>query len=74
MISWLKKLYNAVMSVINFVLLLVEGIIDLFEMLPDALSMLTGSLSALPSVVAGFAAAGITVAVIFLLVGRGRSN
>lgn len=62
------------MSVVDFAILLIGGIIDLFAMLPDALSMLTGSLGALPVAIAAFASAGITIAVVFLLVGRGKSN
>lgn len=62
----LEFLGAAVALIIN----LVGGTLQLLEMLPHALAMLTYSLAMIPTPLFAFFYASITVAVVYLIIGR----
>lgn len=74
LISGIKSIVNAIVSAFKFLGLLIDGILDLVQMLPEGIEMLVDSLAALPSSIVAFASAGITISVIFIMVGRSKTN
>lgn len=61
---------DLVTSLVSFVFQLIEGLLRLIGLIPTAVSVLTNSIGYLPSILAAFAAATITICVIFVIVGR----
>lgn len=63
-------------ALIEFVWTIIDGNLDLLQLIPQATKTLTDSLGSLPPVLLTFAAATITVSVVFLIVNRspGGSN
>lgn len=70
MLNALKEIVNFIGMIIDFVVQLVTGIIQLLALIPKMVETLTASLGLLPSLLVGFAGVTITVAVIFIIVGR----
>ena len=70
MLGALKEIVNFIGMIIDFVVQLVTGIIQLLALIPKMVETLTASLGLLPSLLVGFAGVTITVAVIFIIVGR----
>lgn len=61
---------DLVTSLVSFLWSLIEGLLRLISLIPTAVTVLTNSIGYLPSILAAFAAATITISVIFIIVGR----
>lgn len=70
MLGALMEIVEFIGMIIDFVVQMVTGIIQLLTLIPKMVETLTTSLGLLPSVLVGFAGVTITVAVIFIIVGR----
>ena len=70
MIAALNEIITFIGSLIDLVVKIVIGLVQLLQMLPSMVQTLTGSLSLLPSIFVAFASVTITVAVIFIILGR----
>lgn len=58
------------MSLVSFLVEMIEGLLRLIALIPTAVTSLTTGVGYLPSILATFAAATITISVIFVIVGR----
>lgn len=70
MFQFFTWLWNTVLSLVSFVIEMVEGLLRLIALIPTAVTALTTSVGYLPSILATFAAATITISVIFIIAGR----
>lgn len=70
MIAALNEIITFIGSLIDLVVKIVTGLVQLLQMIPSMVQTLTGSLSLLPSMLVAFASVTITVAVIFIILGR----
>ena len=70
MIAALNEIITFIGSLIDLVVKIVTGLVQLLQMTPSMVQTLTGSLSLLPSILVAFASVTITVAVIFIILGR----
>lgn len=70
-LTWLGTMLESLVSLIGN---LGKGLLDLLEAVPTVLTFLTSSVGHLPSIVLPFAAAGITISVILLVVGRQNNS
>lgn len=61
---------STVSSLVSFVIQIIEGLFRLISLIPTAVNTLTQSIGYLPSLLAVFAGATITISVIFIIVGR----
>ena len=57
-------------ALIEFVWTIIDGTLELLQLIPEASKTLTDSLKHLPPVLLTFAAATITVSIIFLIINR----
>lgn len=69
-----QQFFSFLETLVKFVVNFIESIIQFLGMLPSCISMLMDSIAYLPSHVMVFATISITVSVIFIIVGRGRTN
>lgn len=69
-----QQFFSFLDTLVKFVVNFIESIIQFLKMLPSCISMLMDSIAYLPSQVMVFATISITVSVIFIIVGRGRTN
>ena len=70
MIAALNEIITFIGSLIDLVVKIVTGLVQLLQMIPSMVQTLTGSHSLLPSILVAFASVTITVAVIFIILGR----
>lgn len=70
MIAALNEIITFIGSLIDLVVKIVTGLVQLLQMLPSMVQTLTGSLGLLPPILVAFASVTITVAVIFIILGR----
>lgn len=70
MIAALNEIITFIGSLIDLVVKIVIGLVQLLQMIPSMVQTLNGSLSLLPSILVAFASVTITVAVIFIILGR----
>lgn len=70
MIAALNEIITFIGSLIDLVVKIVTGLVQLLQMIPSMVQTLNGSLSLLPSILVAFASVTITVAVIFIILGR----
>ena len=70
MIAALNEIITFIGSSIDLAVKIVTGLVQLLQMIPSMVQTLTGSLSLLPSILVAFASVTITVAVIFIILGR----
>ena len=57
-------------ALIEFLWTIIDGTLELLQLIPEATKTLTDSLKHLPPILLTFAAATITVSVIFLIINR----
>lgn len=74
LVKGIKTIVDGVIGAFKFLGMLIEGIFDLISMIPDAVEMLVDSVTALPSSIVAFALAGITISVVYIMVGRSKTN
>ena len=65
-----KAVLDFLGTVLDFIEYLITGLVQLFAMIPSAFAMLTYSIGYLPTVLLAFAAVGITLSIVFLILGR----
>ena len=70
MLGALKEIVDFIGMIIDFVIQMVTGIVQLLTLIPKMVETLTASLGLLPTFLVGFAGVTVTVAVIFIIVGR----
>lgn len=66
----LESILTFFQGIISLIANLLHGIAQLIIMIPQALAFIGTSLGALPSIIAVFAVAMITVSVVYLVIGR----
>ncbi|MBQ3524541.1 MAG: hypothetical protein IJA43_08835 [Clostridia bacterium] len=65
--EWLSTLFQIV---IDFIVNLIENLIAFFQLIPSVLVFVGSAISYLPSSIMIFATVGITVSVMYLILGR----
>ena len=69
-----QQLFELLGLFFEFIQTLADSLMKFVRMIPSCIEMLMSSIAYLPSEVVVFATLSISVSVIFLLVGRGRTN
>lgn len=69
-VDWLKELSGVVGGLLQFAVSLVKGLLNLIQALPSYLTQLTTCVGYLPQVLVTWFGIGVTVTVIFLILGR----
>lgn len=69
-INWIDELSGILGGLLQFLVSLVKGLLNLIQSLPSYLSQLTTCIGYLPEVLVTWFGIGITVTVIFLILGR----
>lgn len=70
MLDFLKAIVDAIIGFTHFVTNLVSGLINALALIPEAFVLLEYSLAFVPSVLLVFAMAGLTICVVFHIIGR----
>lgn len=73
-IDFFNRLFEVIESLITFVINFIDNTLKFITMLPEVITQVTSSISWLPPALMVFATASITVSVIFIMLGRGKSN
>lgn len=73
-ISFFTDIAEIISSVIDFLINLVKSLIEFITMIPTMVKFVTESIAYLPGALLVFASMSITISVIFLMIGRGKSN
>lgn len=69
-VDWIKELSGTIGGLLQFLLSLVKGLLNLIQALPSYIIQLTTCVGYLPEVLITWFGIGITVTVIFLILGR----
>lgn len=69
-VDWIKELSGIIGGLLQFLLSLVKGLLNLIQALPSYINQLTTCVGYLPEVLITWFGIGITVTVIFLILGR----
>lgn len=69
-VDWIKELSGTIGGLLQFLLSLVKGLLNLIQALPSYINQLTTCVGYLPGVLITWFGIGITVTVIFLILGR----
>lgn len=69
-INWIDELSGILGGLLQFLLSLVKGLLNLIQSLPSYLTQLTTCVGYLPEVLVTWFGIGVTVTVIFLILGR----
>lgn len=69
-VNWIDELSGILGGLLQFLLSLVKGLLNLIQSLPSYLTQLTTCVSYLPEVLVTWFGIGVTVTVIFLILGR----
>lgn len=70
LLQFFNYFVELISSLVSFAIQLVTGVVRLLTLIPSAVLNLTNAVGYLPSILSAFAAATITVSVIFIIVGR----
>lgn len=70
MFGFFDWLVDLISSLVSFLFQTCIGLLRLLSLIPTAVRVLTNAVGFLPSIVAAFAAATITISVIFIILGR----
>lgn len=70
LVDWIKELSGTIGGLLQFLLSLVKGLLNLIQALPSYINQLTTCVGYLPEVLITWFGIGITVTVIFLILGR----
>lgn len=73
-IDFFNRLFEVIESLITFVINFIDNTLKFITMLPEVITQVTSSISWLPPALMVFATASVTVSVIFIMLGRGKSN
>lgn len=69
-VDWIKELSGIIGGLLQFLLSLVKGLLNLIQALPSYINHLTTCVGYLPEVLITWFGIGITVTIIFLILGR----
>lgn len=69
-VNWIDELSGILGGLLQFLLSLVKGLLNLIQSLPSYLTQLTTCVGYLPEVLVTWFGIGVTVTVIFLILGR----
>lgn len=69
-VDWIKELSGTIGGLLQFLLSLVKGLLNLIQALPSYIIQLTTCVGYLPEVLITWFGIGITVTIIFLILGR----
>lgn len=69
-VDWIKELSGTIGGLLQFFLSLVKGLLNLIQALPSYINQLTTCVGYLPEVLITWFGIGITVTIIFLILGR----
>ena len=69
-VDWIKELSGTIGGLLQFLLSLVKGLLNLIQALPSYINQLTICVGYLPEVLITWFGIGITVTIIFLILGR----
>lgn len=69
-VDWIKELSGTIGGLLQFLLSLVKGLLNLIQALPSYINQLTTCVGYLPEVLITWFGIGITVTIIFLVLGR----
>lgn len=69
-VDWIKELSGTIGGLLQFLLSLVKGLLNLIQALPSYINQLTTCVDYLPEVLITWFGIGITVTIIFLILGR----
>ena len=69
-VDWIKELSGTIGGLLQLLLSLVKGLLNLIQALPSYINQLTTCVGYLPEVLITWFGIGITVTVIFLILGR----
>lgn len=70
MLSWLSSIGESIGIFIQFVTSTISGIVSVFGLIGQCFTFLTVSWGYLPSVLLVFITAGLTITIVFQLIGR----
>lgn len=70
MFNFLNWFVSTATSLVSFLWQIIKGTLRLITLVPTAVSVLSNSIGFLPSILSVFAAATITISVIFVIIGR----
>lgn len=73
-INFFKSLWDTITALIDLVINLVSGLFQFIANLPTFISYLTKTIAILPGWLLPFCTISITVSVLFIILGRGKSN
>ena len=71
MLKALQAIVDAISVAFQFLLNLISGLVHLVTLLPKALLFVTGCSSYLPTFLVTFVLAGVSISLVFMIVGRG---
>ena len=66
----LQSIVDSISAAFQFLLNMIKGLIQLVTLLPKALSFVHSCTTYLPTFIVAFALAGITISIVFMVVGR----
>lgn len=77
-LNWLSELLFSIVDIVknvfSFLLNVIQGLFNFIKMLPKFISYLTDTVGFLPSFLAVFATATVSIAIIYLILGRSTNE
>lgn len=70
MLDFLSAIGDTLSAFLAFVLNILSGFLYLVSMIPKAFAVIGLSFGYMPAILVGFAAAGIAICIVYLLIGR----
>lgn len=70
MLDFLTAVGESFAAIISFIVNIVQGLIFLVGMIPKAFAVISISFGYMPAILVTFAAAGIAISIVYLLIGR----
>lgn len=74
LINFFKSLFDVIASLIDLVISLVKGLVDFISSLPTFISLISASFGHIPSLILPFVTITLTLSIIFIILGRSKSN
>lgn len=70
MLGWLNSIGDAIATFLSFASSMLSGILSVFGLVGTCFAFLSKCFTALPTPLLAFCVAGITITIVFLLIGR----
>lgn len=74
LINFFGGLVDTLSSIFSFLISAITGLLDIISQLPTYIAFVLNMAGQLPTVFLGFFTAGVTISVVFLIVGRGEGG